>query len=185
MLSRLGFTLVEILVALVIAGLIAAVLVPEMLGRLAEAEGDTLATNLSGLSGAVTAYRVDVGRYPRRMTQLSTPLTAGAQDLCTVAVPNVALWKGPYTDRSMSVNGLASGSAVITDTLTRNPASGVFTTGVADLVFTVREVDQTAALDVDAVFDGDGNLGTGAVQWTVGAVPGRGSMTYSVPIRGC
>ena len=185
MLTRLGFTLVETVVALVLMALMAAVLVPAVMSRLGGGESDALAANLSGLSSAVVSYQTDLGRYPRRLTYLTTPIAAGTLDLCGVTIPNVALWNGPYAERSISANGVRVGSAVISDTITRLPGSSSMTTAVGNLVFTVREVDQTAASAVNADLDGDGSLTAGSVRWAVGGIPGRGTLTYLLPIRGC
>lgn len=185
MLSRRGFTLIEVAAALAIALVLAAVIAPSVMSRYAQSQTGALINNLTGLTRAAMGYKTDVGRYPRRLTYLSTAITAGTQDLCGISVPNVTLWDGPYSERIIPASGVETGSSVISDTLTRSPASAVYTTAAGNLVFTVREVDESSALRVDENLDGDGSLATGAVQWTVGTVPGRGSLYYRVPIRGC
>jgi prepilin-type N-terminal cleavage/methylation domain-containing protein len=185
MLTRRGFTLIEMVAALAIFAIVAAVLVPALLGRLDKGESGALITNLDSLGEAIAAYRSDVGFYPRQLAYLSTPIPTGTQDLCgnTIAAANLALWRGPYLDRAISTAGLPSGGSLIGNTITRDPASGATT--VANLVISISEVDQSEASDVDAQLDGDGNLGTGGVRWSVGAFAGRGTLTYRIPIRGC
>jgi prepilin-type N-terminal cleavage/methylation domain-containing protein len=185
MLNRRGFTLVELVAALAIAALIAGILVPQLMSRLSKGESGALVTNLRNLSDAIASYRTDLGAYPRQLAYLSAPPAAGTQDLCSVNLPNVALWRGPYLDRTISTNGLASGGSTIANAIVRDPTSTVTTTAYANLVIQVNEVDLAIANDVESQLDGDGSLTTGAVRWTVGSVAGRGTLYYRIPIRGC
>ena len=59
-----GLTLVEMMVALVIIALVAALIVPNVIGRPAQARVTTATSNLATISQALTMYRLDNGSYP-------------------------------------------------------------------------------------------------------------------------
>ena len=59
-----GFTLVEVMVAIVILGVLAALIVPNVMGRGEKAKVDTSAITLKGVAGALDQYKLDNGKYP-------------------------------------------------------------------------------------------------------------------------
>ena len=61
---RGGFTLVEILVVVVIIGLLAAVIVPSVIGRIGEAKVVRARADLQSLDTALKLFKKDTGRYP-------------------------------------------------------------------------------------------------------------------------
>jgi prepilin-type N-terminal cleavage/methylation domain-containing protein len=187
--AQRGFTLIEIGVALALIGLMAAVLAPQVINRLRESESGSLITNLAGVEEGVASYRADIGRYPRRLSNLTTAITTGQKDLCGVNVPDITAWQGPYLNRAVISTGIPVGSATVRDSLHRDPpiSTGLVTTALGSLLVTVLDVDLVAANSVDATLDGDGSLtGTGAITWTALAPStDRGTLVYRIPIRGC
>jgi len=81
-----GFTLIELLVVMVILGLLAALVGPELFGKLGGAKQNTAKTQIEMLLTALDAYRLDVGRYPSQ--------SEGLQAL--VRNPGKDKWMGPY-----------------------------------------------------------------------------------------
>ncbi len=71
-----GFTLIEILVVIVIIGLLAGIVVPNLVGQVDDAKITTARSNMSSLSNALTMYRLKKGRYPSSDQGLQS-LTAG------------------------------------------------------------------------------------------------------------
>ncbi|MCA8836273.1 MAG: type II secretion system major pseudopilin GspG [Gammaproteobacteria bacterium] len=71
-----GFTLIEILVVIVIIGLLAGIVVPNLVGQVDEAKITTARSNMSSISNALTMYRLKNGRYPSSDQGLQA-LTAG------------------------------------------------------------------------------------------------------------
>ncbi len=85
--SRLGFTLLELLVVLVILGLLASLVGPQVLRQLSGSKTKTAALQIKELSTALDLYRLEVGRYPTSSEGLSALISAPA---------NTRGWNGPY-----------------------------------------------------------------------------------------
>ena len=87
-----GFTLIELMVVLVIIGVLAALIVPNVLDRADEARTTAARTDVNNLMQALKLYRLDNQRYPSSEQGLSALVakpTAGA------IPPN---WK-PYLEK--------------------------------------------------------------------------------------
>ncbi|WP_180079576.1 MULTISPECIES: type II secretion system major pseudopilin GspG [unclassified Acinetobacter] len=59
-----GFTLIEVMVVIVILGVLAALIVPNVMGRGEKAKVDTTAITLKTVAGALKQYKIDNGKYP-------------------------------------------------------------------------------------------------------------------------
>jgi general secretion pathway protein G len=59
-----GFTLIEIMVVVVILGILAAVVVPAIVGRPDEAKAQAARLDIEGLTSALEMYKLDNGSYP-------------------------------------------------------------------------------------------------------------------------
>lgn len=59
-----GFTLVEIMVVVVILGILAALIVPRVIGRTDEARTVAAKQDVAAIMQALKLYRLDNGRYP-------------------------------------------------------------------------------------------------------------------------
>ncbi len=76
-----GFTLIELMVVLVIIGVLAALIVPNVLERADDAKVTAARTDVNNLIGALKLYRLDNQRYPsaeQGLQALVTRPTAGA-----------------------------------------------------------------------------------------------------------
>ncbi len=86
--SSQGFSLVELLVVLIILGLIAGLVVPNIMGRGEDAKARTAVAEVQRLSMAVDEFYLDTGRAPRELREL-------------VEQPgNASNWNGPYVNNS-------------------------------------------------------------------------------------
>ena len=63
-LARAGFTLIELLVVLVIIGVLAALIVPNLLDRTDDARATAARTDVNNLMQALKLYKLDNQRYP-------------------------------------------------------------------------------------------------------------------------
>lgn len=81
-----GFSLLEIMIVMVIIGLIAAMIGPELWGRLGTAQQKVAKTQIEMLLTSLDAYRLDVGSYPSQQEGLNA----------LVSSPGVDGWAGPY-----------------------------------------------------------------------------------------
>jgi general secretion pathway protein G len=82
-----AFTLVEMLLVVTIIGILAALVIPKIVGRSEQARTTAARADISAIKTALDAFEVDNGYYPK-----------GLGDL--VAAPsNAKNWRGPYLDK--------------------------------------------------------------------------------------
>lgn len=82
-----GFTLTELLVVLVILGLIAAAITPQVMGRLDRSRLQSATLQLESLAASLDLYKIDTGRYPSESDGLSALM---------VPPESSNSWAGPY-----------------------------------------------------------------------------------------
>jgi general secretion pathway protein G len=84
-----GFSLMELLVALVILALIVGLVAPQVLGYLGRARTDSAKVQVDNLKASLSLYLVDMGRYPSSSEGLEALIKAP---------PGAASWRGPYVE---------------------------------------------------------------------------------------
>ena len=90
-----AFTLIELMVVILIIAILAALVVPRIVGRTGDAKIAKVKADISILSSSISAFRLDTGRYPT--------VDEGIQVL--IAQPaDVQNWKGPYIKGSIPVD---------------------------------------------------------------------------------
>lgn len=82
-----GFTLIELLVVLVILGLLAGLVGPQVMKHLGESKTKTAKLQIEELSAALDMFRIDVDRYPSSEENLAALVRRPA---------GVEAWNGPY-----------------------------------------------------------------------------------------
>jgi len=80
-----GFTLMEILLVVIIIGLLASLILPNLMGRFERSKEEIAKAQIELLSSAVQSFMLDVGRCPN-----------GLQELIESKDPK---WKGPYLSK--------------------------------------------------------------------------------------
>lgn len=77
-----GFTLIELLIVIVILGLLASLVAPQMFSKVDSSKIKTAETQMKMLETSLNTYRLDMGRYPEKLDQLLTG--------------DESNWQGPY-----------------------------------------------------------------------------------------
>jgi general secretion pathway protein G len=95
---RRAFTLLEVLVVLVVIGLLAALVAPQIFGRVSQARGTAASAQLELLGVALDGYRLDTGRYPTSEQGL-----AALRERPTRA-PVPTTWRGPYLRKAVPLD---------------------------------------------------------------------------------
>lgn len=86
-----GFTLIELLVVLVILGLLAGLVGPQIMKYLGDSKTKTAKIQIEELSVALDLYRLEVGNYPSTEQGLESLVREP---------PGVDGWRGPYLKKS-------------------------------------------------------------------------------------
>ncbi|MDF1800122.1 MAG: type II secretion system major pseudopilin GspG [Planctomycetota bacterium] len=90
--AQAGFSLAEMMVVIVIIGLLATLVVPNVMRKLFQANETIIATNCKSIAGAVQEYAIDHGyQYPDTLDQLYEEDSNGQAYLSGGQVP-----KDPY-----------------------------------------------------------------------------------------
>jgi general secretion pathway protein G len=92
--TQAGFSLMELLVALVILALVMGIVAPRVIGYLSRAKSQTAEAQVKNIQGALDLFLIDVGRYPTESEGLKALIEAPAGS---------AGWAGPYLDDSEDV----------------------------------------------------------------------------------
>jgi len=107
--NRKGFTLIELLVVMVILGMLAALVGPQIFGKVGKGKQSAAKTQIEMLGQALDSYRLDVGRDPTTSEGLNALVTnPGAQgwdgSYLKKGVPNDP-WQKPYQYQSPGAHG--------------------------------------------------------------------------------
>lgn len=95
---RAGFTLIELLVVIVVLGLLAGLVAPQIIGRVSEAKSKTARTQIELLSVALDNYRLDNGAYPTTEQGLAALTSRPERE------PTPRNWRGPYLRKAVPLD---------------------------------------------------------------------------------
>jgi general secretion pathway protein G len=90
-----GFTLLEMLVVLVIIGLLAGLVGPQLMGRVDVSRQTAAETQGRMLKSALDTMRLDIGRYPTKEEGLGILVTPPADERVA------RKWRGPYLSEGL------------------------------------------------------------------------------------
>jgi len=85
-----GFTMIELLIVIVILGLLASIVAPEMFSKVGSAQRKTAAQQMQSFETAINTYRLDVGYYPENLAELRQSTKKG--------------WDGPYLPKTIPLD---------------------------------------------------------------------------------
>jgi general secretion pathway protein G len=93
-----GLTLIEIVVVIIVLGLLAGLVGPQIIGRVSQAKSETARTQVELFAVALDNYRLDNGRYPTTEQGLEALRTKPTRE------PIPANWRGPYLRKDVPVD---------------------------------------------------------------------------------
>lgn len=95
-----GFTLLEILVALTLIGLLVGALAPTVLNQLNRGEENRIIEDLRAIENGVKLFRIDVRRWPGDIEDLTSSISTTENDFDSSAYPAgiVSRWDGTYLE---------------------------------------------------------------------------------------
>lgn len=101
-----GFTLIELLIVMVIIGLLASLVAPDMFKHVGKSKRKAAQAQMEMLATALDTYRLDVGSYPAALQDLITPNNARGWEgpYLQKALPNDP-WDNPYVYKMPGDNG--------------------------------------------------------------------------------
>lgn len=189
-----GFTLVEVIVALAVLLILAAVAVPQLTGYLDQKRIEETARLMAQLRDALyktgttnTAFFQTVGSNAGALHQLSTALAGGDRDSCqsNFTLTQRANWGngGPFLNYVITTSGLATPIGLADDALIRVPANGGGLTGTLRIRW-----NNTASLEdaqaLDLYVDGTAGATAGTVEYAPQAGTDMATVYYDVVIDG-
>lgn len=96
--QRTGFTLIELLVVIMVLGVLATLVAPNIFRHVGTAKETTARTQIEMLGAALDAYRLDTGRYPTT----EQGLAALSQE--PTSQPRPMNWRGPYLRKAVPLD---------------------------------------------------------------------------------
>ena len=93
-----GFTLLELLVVIIVLGLLAGLVAPQIFGRVGEAKVTTARTQMSLVGTALDSYRLDNGAYPTTEQGLQALRDKPTRE------PIATNWRGPYLRKEVPLD---------------------------------------------------------------------------------
>jgi general secretion pathway protein G len=90
-----AFTLIELMVVILILAILAALIIPKVVGRTDDAKRQQASTNMTELGKALDAFRLDCDRYPT---------TEDGLEALREAPADVTNWHGPYIKKAIPMD---------------------------------------------------------------------------------
>ena len=191
---RAGFTLVEVVTAIVILAALTAVTVPVFMQRSRAARADAIVGELETLRTALFMFYNDVGRLPLRLDYLYA-MPASPFDVCANAIPtlNQGRFRGPYVARPIyrlnpagGVNSYLISTGDSVDTVL-NPTTF---NGVKVVQVFVYGPEKDIVDLVDTKVDGAVDTNNGMISWAsnnASPLLNEYTIKYNIPVRnqGC
>lgn len=87
---RAGFTLMELMIAITILGLLMAMVGPAIYNQLAKAKKRTAKSTMMSIKSAISEYKMDTGQFPQTLKDL----------IKKPAGDRVKKWEGPYLEKA-------------------------------------------------------------------------------------
>jgi prepilin-type N-terminal cleavage/methylation domain-containing protein len=172
---RPGFTLPEVLVTVSMVAILAAAVVPAVVGQLQKADVGRIGDDALAVQGAVQQFAADVRKLPANIGELTSPIgislaafPAGAGGGFSFTSTDVIHWKGPYLNKdSVAARMTAYNDSMVgvfaLDTL---GVTGVVSAagGTRYVTLLIPNVDAATAALLDNLYD-NGNVLSGFIRY--------------------
>jgi prepilin-type N-terminal cleavage/methylation domain-containing protein len=172
--KKRGFSLGEILVAVAIVAVLAAVVLPSIGSQLNKGDNGRVESDLTAIQSGIQQFLADVRRYPASLQQLFVLITTSDKGIDGVVytTAQVNRWRGPYVTKDTMGAGATGFGQRITATF-------VDTTVTAQkwMMVVVPGIDTINAVEIDAAMD-DGKTATGQIRWTRNGAASDGFLKY-------
>ena len=152
-----GFTLAEILIALALIAVLAAVLLPSVAGQIMKGDSGRVMQDLNAVRSGIEQFLADVHRYPSKYTDLSTAIVGASASHLDIngnqyATGLAAKWSGPYvTKDTLGGGGVQTGfGATIHNIFVKRPN----TNGVDYVTVRIFGLTESDFLRIDEEIDG-------------------------------
>lgn len=100
-----GFTLVELMVVVVIIGILAAIVVPRMVGASDKAKVQAAKAQISSFKTALDMFKLESGKYPTTSEGLEALINNEHQNFLDQDVVPLDPWNSPYLYSSPGTGG--------------------------------------------------------------------------------
>lgn len=166
-----GFTLAEVLVALALIALLAAVLLPTVAGQILKGDAGRVQQDLEGVRSAIDQFLADVHRYPGKYSDLSKLIVASSAAHVDINGNQytsglVSKWVGPYvakdTINAVVLTGYGGSVLNVFKTVTNTNSVNYVTILVTGI--TGPDFDR-----IDLQVDGAVGRTIGLLRWVTGA----------------
>lgn len=172
---RPAFTLSEVLVTVAMIGVLAAAVVPAVVGQLQKGDVGRMGDDVMAIRGAAEQFAADVRKYPANIGELTSPIAtsmvafpAGIGGGTSFTAGDVVHWKGPYLNKDSIAARLTaySDSMVGLFALDTLAASGVVSSigGTRYVTLLIPNVDVNTATLLDNLYD-NGNVLSGFIRY--------------------
>jgi len=104
---RGGFTLIEIMVALMILSGLIAIMVPVVMDQSRRGDPTRVGGDLSAISSALNMFRAHTLTVPDDLEDLANPITVNDRQITAIGYSpsSIGRWNGPYLDTPMEERG--------------------------------------------------------------------------------
>ena len=183
-----GFALLEAIVGIAMLAIMAAAIVPLIVGAEDRVRAEATARELGLLKSAIDRFRDRLGEYPKQLSHLTEPIIAGVDaNSCgtTFSSGDASNWgnddvkHGPWFNDHMIVKtfGFPTGLGFVRDSTTRSGSN---------LIIWITDVSEAQALELDAIIDGAPGAGPaiGEIRWGA-IVDGNTAVQYTLNRSGC
>lgn len=176
--KKQGFSVAEILVALMIMALLSAVLIPAIGGHVRRSDAGRIAADLTVVQSAIHSFAGDIHRYPANVSELMNAVTGLSTDVNGAPFPAnlTPKWKGPYLERDPSTSLGVVGLNTTFGTL-------VGANGITYLTIMLTSVPSTDFGNIEAILDEGTATSTSSTAGAVRYSAGTTTLTFlAVPL---